>query len=223
MKIKVLIADDHALIRKGLKSIISFEADFSIVGEAENGEKALEMLKLYEPDIILLDLNMPLLNGIKVIELVKQYNSNIKIIVITVEADKKVIHEAINFGTDGYVLKDSAGDEIVDAMRIVYNGGKYIDKSLVATLFSDIKSKNSNTFNILDSLSKREIEVLLNISKGLSNKEIAKELFLSEKTVKNYTTNLFRKLTARDRVHATIMALDSSIEDYYNSKYDLTK
>lgn len=219
MKIKILIADDHELIRKGLKSIISFEEDFNVVGEAENGEKVLEMLKVYEPDVILLDLNMPLLNGIKVIEYVKQYNSNVKIIVITVEDDKNVIHEAINIGADGYVLKDSAGTEIVDAIRIVYNGGKYIDKSLVATLFSDIKNKNNKTSNILDNLSKREIEVLLNISKGLSNKEIAKELFLSEKTVKNYTTNLFRKLTARDRVHATIKALDSSIESYYKTKY----
>ena len=220
MKIKVLIADDHDLIRKGLKSIISFEEDLNIVGEAENGEKVLEMLKLYEVDIILLDLNMPLLNGLKVIEIAKKNNNNLKIIVITVENDRNIIHEAINIGADGYVLKDSAGTEIVDAIRSVYKGGKYIDKSLVATLFSDIKSKTEKTSNALDTLSKREVEILLNISKGLSNKEIGQELFLSEKTVKNYTTNIFRKLTTRDRVHATIMALDNSIEDYYKSKYN---
>ncbi|MBC8061260.1 MAG: response regulator transcription factor [Clostridiaceae bacterium] len=220
MKIKVLIADDHDLIRKGLRSIISFEEDIIIVGEVENGEKVLELLKLHEIDVILLDLNMPLLNGMKVIELAKKSNSDLKIIVITVENDSKVIHEAINIGADGYVLKDSAGTEIVDAIRSVYKGGKYIDKSLVATLFSDIRSKMDKTSNVLDILSKREVEVLLNISKGLSNKEIGQELFLSEKTVKNYTTNLFRKLTTRDRVHATIIALDSNIADYYKSKYD---
>ena len=219
MKIKVLIADDHDLIRKGLKSIIGFEEDISIVGEAENGEKVLEFLKLNEIDVILLDLNMPLLNGMKVIEIVKKNNNNVKIIIITVENDRNVIHEAINIGADGYVLKDSAGTEIVDAIRSVYKGGKYIDKSLVSTLFLDIRSKNDNTYNVLDVLSKREVEVLLNISKGLSNKEIGQELFLSEKTVKNYTTTLFRKLTTRDRVHATIMALDSSIEEYYKNKY----
>lgn len=219
MKIKVLIADDHDLIRKGLKSIISLEEDFIIVGEAENGERVLELIKLHEIDVILLDLNMPLLNGMKVIEIAKKYNSNLKIIIITVEDDRNIIHEAINIGADGYVLKDSAGTEIVDAIRSVYKGGKYIDKSLVATLFLDISSKTEKTSNILDTLSKREIEVLLYISKGLSNKEIGQVLFLSEKTVKNYTTNLFRKLTTRDRVHATIKALDSSIEDYYKSKY----
>lgn len=221
MKIKVLIADDHDLIRKGLRSIISFEEDLVIVGEAENGEKVLELLKNNEPDVILLDLNMPLLSGIKVIEIVKEQKNTVKIIVITVENNRKIIHEAINNGADGYVLKDSAGTEIVDAIRTVYKGDKYIDKSLVSILFSDIKSQNEKTSNILDALSKREIEVLLYISKGFSNKEIGQVLFLSEKTVKNYTTNLFRKLTAHDRVHATIMALDSSIEEYYKNKYTL--
>jgi len=219
MIIKVLIADDHDLIRAGLRSIISFEEDINIAYEAENGEKVLELIRLHEIDVILLDLNMPLINGMKVIEMAKKYNNKVKIIVITVENDIRIIHEAINVGADGYVLKESAGTEIANAIRSVYKGDKYIDKSLVASIFTDLQSKNDKTLNLLDILSKREVEVLLNISKGLSNKEIGEELFLSEKTVKNYTTNIFSKLVARNRVHASKIALDNHIEDYYNRKY----
>jgi two-component system, NarL family, response regulator DegU len=217
--IKVLIADDHALIRQGLKTIIAYEKDMVLVGEAENGEKVLNMLKSYDPNVVLLDLNMPLINGIKVLEQAKKINKTIKIIVLTVENDKRIIHEAINFGADGYVLKDSAGAEIVDAIRIVYMGEKYIDKSLVSILFFDIKNENQRTNSILDFLSKRELEVLLKISRGASNKEIGKQLFLSDKTVKNYATNLFKKLNAPDRVHATIIAFQNNIEGYYKNKY----
>lgn len=217
--INVLIADDHALIRQGVKSIISLEEDINIVGEADNGAKALELLEIQNPHVAILDVNMPILSGIKVLQILKEKSSSIKVIILTVENDIKLIHEAINLGADGYVLKDSAGTEIVDAIRTVYSGEKYIDKSLVSVLFSDIKSKNENTKNVLDSLTKREIEILLRISKGYSNKEIGNQLYLSEKTVKNYATNLFRKLSAPDRIHAAIIAFNSSIEDYYQTKY----
>ncbi len=219
-KIKVSIADDHDLIRQGLKRIISFEEDMIIVGEAENGERAMEMLKLQKPDVALLDLNMPLLNGIDVLKNIKGLKSNVKIIMLTVENDKKTIHEAIDIGADGYVLKDSAGEEIVDAIKTVYSGEKYIDKSLISLLFSDIKNKNRKSNNILDNLSKRELEVLLKISKGFSNKEIGSQLYLSEKTIKNYATNLFRKINVSDRVQATITALENNIQDYFKSKFE---
>jgi two-component system, NarL family, response regulator DegU len=218
--IKVLIADDHDLIRQGLKRIIEFEDDLFIVGEADNGEKVLKMLKLYDPDVLLLDRNMPLMNGIEVLKRIKEEVSEIKVIMLTVENDSKTIKEAINIGADGYVLKDSAGTDIVDAIKAVYTGEKYIDKSLVSLLFSDIKGrdKKKDVF-VLDTLSQRELEVLLKISKGCSNKEIGEQLYLSEKTVKNYATNLFRKINAHDRVHATIFAIENNIEDYYKSKF----
>ena len=221
--IRVLIADDHALIRQGLKTLISYEKDMVLVGEAENGEKVLDMLKLYEPNVVLLDLNMPLISGIEVLEQAKKIDKAVKVIILTVENDRRIIHEAINSGADGYVLKDSAGTEIVDAIRVVNKGEKYIDKSLVSILFSDIKNENIRTNSILDSLSKRELEVLLKISRGASNKEIGEQLFLSDKTVKNYATNLFRKLSTVDRVHATIIAFQANIEDYYKYKYTSKK
>lgn len=216
--IRVSIADDHDIIRQGLKRIISFQEDLSIVSEAENGEIALSMLKLYETDVLLLDFNMPLLNGIEVLKIIKQQENNIKVIMLTVENDRKTLHEAIDIGADGYLLKDSAGTEIVNAIKTVFNGEKYIDKSLVSLLFSGIKSSNKIKTSILDCLTKREVEVLMEISKGLSNKEIGDVLYLSEKTVKNYATSLFRKISVDDRVQAAILAINNNIVDYYKSK-----
>ena len=118
------------------------------------------------------------------------------------------------------MLKDSSGTEIVDAIKTVYEGEKYIDKSLVSLLFSGIKSKDKKKSSVLDSLSKREIDVLIKISKGLNNKKIGEQLYLSEKTVKNYATNLFRKINVNDRVQATILAIENNIEEYYKLKYE---
>jgi two-component system response regulator DegU len=216
--IRVSIADDHDIIRQGIKRIISFQKDLSIVSESENGERALSMLKLYETDVLLLDFNMPLLNGIEVLKIIKQQENNLKVIMLTVENDRKTLHEAIDIGADGYLLKDSAGTEIVNAIKTVFNGEKYIDKSLVSLLFSGIKSSNKIETSILDCLSKREVEVLMEISKGLGNKEIGNVLYLSEKTVKNYATSMFRKINVDDRVQAAILAINNNIVDYYKSK-----
>jgi len=218
--IRILIADDHDIIRQGLKRILSFEEDMDIVAEAENGEEALKFLKLHKLDVILLDCNMPVMNGIQVLGSVKEQGDKIKVIMLTIENDRKTLHTAIDIGADGYMLKDSAGTEIVDAIRIVHKGEKYIDKSLVSLLFSDIKIKMKREPSILDKLSRREVEVLIKISKGLSNKEIGEQLFLSERTVKNYATNLFRKINVEDRVRATILAIENNIEDYYTIKYE---
>lgn len=181
--IKVLIADDHDIIRQGLRRIIDFEKDMDIVGEAENGEKVLDILKHTDSNVIvLLDLNMPVMNGIEALRKVKeQKNNNTKVIMLTIENDRKTIYEAIHIGADGYILKGSMGTDIIEAIRIVQKGEKYIDKSLVTMFFQDIKGKNKRETCILDELSKREIDVLMYISKGLSNKEIGKKLFILEK------------------------------------------
>jgi len=176
--IKVLIADDHELIRQGLKRIISLENDLSVVGDVKNGEMVLNILKSHQCDVLLLDLNMPVLSGIEVLKKIKEQGNNIKVIILTVESDRKTINKAIEIGADGYMLKDSAGEEIVNAIKTVYQGEKYIDKSLISVLFSSIKSMDEKTDNVLDSLTKREIEVLMKIAKGLGNKEIGEQLYL---------------------------------------------
>jgi len=216
--IRILIADDHDIIRQGLKRIISFEEDMDIVCEAENGDKALKLLNQHELDVVVLDCNMPIMSGIEALRSIKAQGDKIKVIMLTVENDRKTISDAINIGADGYMLKDSAGTEIANAIRIVYKGEKYIDKSLVSILFSNIKIKANKVPSILDKLSKREVEVLIKISKGFSNKEIGEQLYLSEKTVKNYATNLFRKINVKDRVQATILAIENNVDEYYISK-----
>lgn len=217
--IKILVADDHDVIRQGLRRIISFEEDMNIAAEAENGWRALELLNQHKFDIVLLDCNMPVMNGIQILERIKQQGDKTKVIMLTIENDRKTLHTAINIGADGYILKDSAGTEIVNAIRLVHKGEKYVDKSLVSVLFSDIKVKAGKESSILDILSKREVEVLNKISKGFSNKDIGEQLFLSEKTVKNYATNLFRKINVEDRVQATIFAIENNIEEYYKRRY----
>ena len=180
----------------------------------------MKLLNMNELDVVLLDCNMPIMNGIEVLGIIKAKGDKIKVIMLTVENDRKTINTAINIGADGYMLKDSAGEEIVNAIRTVYKGEKYIDKSLVSILFSDIKIKDKKASNILDKLSKREVEVLIKISEGLSNKEIGEQLYLSEKTIKNYATNLFRKINVEDRVKATILAIENNIKEYYINKYE---
>lgn len=219
-KIKIFIADDHDIIRQGLKRIISFEEDMDIIGEAENGRNAVKLIYEHALDVVILDCNMPIMNGIQVLENIKEHKDEIKVIMLTVENDRKTIHTAINIGADGYMLKDSAGTEIVNAIRMVYKGEKYIDKSLVSILFSDIKIKDKKAPSVLDALSKREVEVLAKISKGFSNKEIGEQLYLSEKTIKNYATNIFRKINVEDRVRATILAIENNIQEYYINKFE---
>lgn len=217
--IKVIIADDHDIIRQGLKRIIDFEGDICIIDEAENGKKVLALLDTCKPDVILLDCNMPFMDGIEVLRTVKEFHPSIKVVMLTVENDKKTIHTAIQIGADGYVLKDSAGTEIVQAIKRVYRGEKYIDYSLVDSLFWNIKNEGKQENHPFQELSRRELEVLMTMSKGLSNKEAAEKLYLSEKTVKNYATNLFKKLKVYDRVQATIMALQNDVEAYYKMHY----
>lgn len=213
--IKVLLADDHDLIRQGLKRIIEFEDNLQVVGEADNGEKVISLIEITCPDIILLDMKMPLMDGLDVLKKIKEKKNKIKVIMLTVENDSRVIRDAINIGADGYVLKEAAGHEIVNAIKIVNGGDKYIDKSLVSLLFSSLSKDKKEESNIFDGLSNREVEILYYISKGYSNKEIGDTLYISEKTVKNYATKLFRKIDVSDRVHATIFAIDNEIDEYY--------
>lgn len=221
-KISVMVVDDHDLIREGLNRIISFEEDLLIVGQFKNGEEMLNSLKENIPDVVLLDINMPIKNGLDTLKILKKIYLNIKVVMLTVENDRKTIMEAIDIGADAYILKESAGTEIVRAIRSVYIGEKYIDNSLIKAIFLDIKKsnnmiKNKETEN-LESLTNRELSILYEISKGLKNKEIADKLFLSEKTVKNYITSIFKKIEVDDRVQATIYAIRNNIEEFYENK-----
>lgn len=214
--INIAIADDHALIREGLSKILSYENDLNIVVESSSGEDLIRKIEGLDVDIVLLDINMYGLDGIETLKIIKKKCEKIKIIILTVEKQRRKIREAMDFDASGYVLKESAGSKITNAIRTVYAGGKYIDKSLIDSFINDVNIEGRN--NLLDSLTNRELRILLEISNGLKNKDIAEKLYLSEKTIKNYVTTIFKKIGVEDRVHATIFAINNSIEEYYNRR-----
>lgn len=210
--IQIVMIDDHDLIREGLKRIVDFEPDLDVIGEGRNGKEAIELCESKHPDVILLDINMPVMDGITALKTIKMNIPQIKVIILSVENEKSKLKQAIDIGADGYILKDSAGTEITDAIRVVCNGEKYLDKSLVKYLFVNVKEEPEE--ELLTTLTEREIEILYYISQGLANREIGKQLYLSEKTIKNYATKIFRKLGVEDRVQATIYALKHNIQGY---------
>lgn len=216
-KIKVLIADDHDLIRQGLKSILNYEDDFVVVGEASNGEEALALIKMYHPDILLMDINMPIKSGIEVLKIIKEGGLPVKVLLLTVESDKKTIMEAIEIGADGYILKGSGTQDIIDGIRRVHQDENYIDKSLVSMLFRKVAARDRE-HDLLVELSEKELEILYHLSKGYSNKEIGDMMFLSEKTIKNNATKIFKTIQVRDRVQATIYAIEHKIDELISKK-----
>ncbi|GAB6108478.1 response regulator transcription factor [Fusibacter bizertensis] len=212
--IKVLIADDHDLIRQGLKSIIAYEKDMVVTGEAANGEEVFTMLELYKPDVLLMDINMPIMSGIEVLKKLKLANNTVKVLLLTVESDKKTILQAIEIGAEGYILKGSSTEELLEGIRRVFGDENYIDKSLVTLLFKRVTHNDSEN-KVLKELGSRDLEILMYISKGMSNKEIGAQMFLSEKTIKNNATRIFRIIEVRDRVQATIYAIENRVEELF--------
>lgn len=212
--IKVVIADDHALIREGIKQILELEDDIIVIGQAGDGEEAFSMAIGLKPDIILLDINMPKLNGIETLIRFKDMGIKSKVIILTIHEDKEYILKTLKLGANGYMLKDSSADSLIKGIRDVAKGEKYIQPSV-----ADLVSRSSNYdeyFNIsidkINSLTKREYEVLILIAEGLNNKDIADRLYISEKTVKNHVSNIFKKLDLNDRVQAAIFAYKNNIK-----------
>jgi len=221
--IKIIIVDDHPLIKEGIKQILSFYDDIHIVGEGCNGQEALELANNTPCDLLLLDINMPVLNGIEVVRKLKVSHPQLPILLLTVENDYHTIKEAISLNINGYILKESAGSTLVTAIRQIHTGEHFIDSTLTKTLFTLIQdSPLTNTSVVpiepslqeahpLHTLSLREKEILTHLSKGLTNKEIGAKLFLSEKTIRNSLTKIFKKIDVKDRVHAKAFALEHQV------------
>lgn len=213
-KIKILIADDHSLIRQGLKQILELEKDMIVIAQASNGREAIQLARECRPDVILMDINMPGINGLQAIKELKQERLDSRIIVLTIHEDREYLFKTLQMGAEGYVLKDAEPSVLVDAIRNVYSGQSYIQPNMTAELVKEFnrvtlheKEKNDES-----NLTSREIEVLELIAEGMINKEIAKRLYISEKTVKNHVSNIFRKLNVSDRTQAAIYAFKHNIK-----------
>ncbi len=208
-KITVLIADDHALMRQGLKQILELEEDIEVVGLAIDGEDTLKKTLKLKPDIVLLDINMPRMNGIQTLRRLKDMGADSKIIILTIHEAREYLFETINIGAAGYVLKDAESSSLIKAVRDVYDGNSYIHPSLVCTLSEE---REGDVQQQKKRLTKREYEVLMLIAEGKNNKEIAENLFISEKTVKNHVSNIFKKIQVNDRTQAAIYAYKHNIK-----------
>lgn len=219
MPIKILIADDHALLRQGIRKVLELEEDFQVIGEAGDGEEAVENTAALVPEILLLDINMPKINGLEVIKRVRERQPKVKIIVLTIHDDENYVMEVIKAGAVGYLLKDIEPGMLVMAIRTVHKGESFIYPTLAKKLFGEINRQHERNLEAVkvmerskeERLSYREIEVLEMVCKGLSNQEVAKQLFLSEKTVKNHLTSIFRKIGVSDRTQAVLYAIRNKI------------
>jgi DNA-binding NarL/FixJ family response regulator len=212
--IRILIADDHALIRTGIRTILSFKEDLKVIGEAINGQDAIDNVLALGPDVIFLDVNLPDMTGLEVLKHIKGQGRGTKVVMLTADGEQDTLFQAIEAGADGYLLKDSESEDITQAVYQVCQGETYIDKRLVRYLVNQVKRQTQSEDNKLRDLTDREISVLKLIAQGMTNQEIAEKLFLSEKTVKNYATTIYRKLEVKDRVKATLYAINNDIDTF---------
>ncbi len=211
MNIKIMIVDDQRLMREGLKTILELEQDFNVVQLAENGKDALDKITDIEPDIILMDIRMPIMDGVECTKLIKQKYPSIKVLILTTFDDDEFIIDALINGAVGYILKDLSSEKLVEAIRDAYNGNSIMQPEVASKVIAHIAGKAKepiqNSVSLKLDLTDREKEILKLVGKGMSNKEIAKTLYISEGTVKNYISNLYSKLEVDDRSKLTLYAI----------------
>ena len=210
-KIEIIIADDHMMIREGLKQLLELDGTMKVIAEANDGEECLNLLnKKIHPDLLLLDINMPKKNGIEVLEYIKQNKIPVKVLILTVHNEVEYLLKAVDIGIDGYLLKDSSYDELKEAIDVVISGNTYIQPSLLPALNESMEDYALDKEKI-ECLTKRELDVLRLISEGCSNKKISDELTISERTVKNHISHIFRKIDVEDRTQAAVFAIRNKI------------
>ena len=206
MGINLIIADDHPIVRRGLVFFLKTQPDINVAGEASNGNEVVQLAENLQPDVILMDLLMPGINGIEATKKIKTAYPHIRIIILTSFSDQDQVIPAIEAGADGYQLKDVEPDILVQAIREVASGGKSLHPKATDQIVSQFTKKRKEDTKI-DELTTREKEVLVEIANGKSNKEIAASLFITEKTVKTHVSNILAKLELSDRTQAALFAV----------------
>jgi len=196
--IRLLIAEDHAIVRQGIRTIFNQTDTITVVAEAADGEEAVALFRQHQPDVAMIDLRMPKLEGVDTIAQIRQEFPDARLIILTTYNTDEDIYRGLSAGASGYLLKDTTAEELINAVQSVYNGRKYIPPNVAIKLAERLTS---------DQLTDREIEVLQLLAKGKSNLEIGSDLFITEGTVKFHLNNIFNKLQAKDRAQAVITAL----------------
>ena len=210
MSIKILIADDHLMVREGLKQLLELDGDIKVISEASDGLECLDLLNHIRPDVVLLDINMPKMNGLEVLQEIRKQKMNIKVLVLTIHNEVEYLLRAVDIGINGYILKDSESSVLKKAIFAVHNGETYIQPSLSPLLNSKMIDRDVDKEKI-KSLTRRELDVLKLLAEGLFNKEIAFKLDISERTVKNHVSNIFKKIDVADRTQAAVFAIRNNL------------
>lgn len=203
---KLLIVDDDALIRESLSILLGLEDDIEVVGTASNGQEAYELCITSRPDIVLMDVRMPIMDGVLGTKIIKESFNEIKVVILTTFKDDEYIKEALKNGAEGYILKNQTSDSIIDSLKAVIKGNMVFEKNVAETISSFMREENKKTPTDYN-LTEREADILKLIGEGMSNKEISKVLYLGEGTIRNYITNLLEKLQLRDRTQLAIFYL----------------
>jgi DNA-binding NarL/FixJ family response regulator len=216
MTIKILICDDQSLFREALHTLLGSYSDLLVVGEASNGEEAIRLVSAKSPDIVLMDLRMPMMDGVEATRRIVQVTNDVKVIVLTTFDDDETVFEGLRAGAVGYLLKDVSSEKLVEAIRAANKGEYFLLPSITAKVVSEFSriSKpliKKADLELIDPLSPREVEILRIVASGASNKEIAEKLFISEGTVKNHLSSILSKLGVRDRMQAILKAKELGI------------
>lgn len=223
-KARVILADDHQLFREGLKRILNMEEDIEVVAEAADGVQVLELCNTYKPDIVLMDINMPIQNGVIATEKLTQYMPDIKIVILSIHDDESYVFETLRKGASGYLLKDMEADTLIHAVRAVLDGHAYIHPRVTGKLINHLRRMTylddpsmmqeraeARGAQIIPSednpLTRREAEVLRLLAEGLNNRAIGERLIISEKTVKNHVSSILKKMKVKDRTHAVVISI----------------
>lgn len=210
---KVLVCDDQAIVRDGLELLLKLETDIDVVGAAQDGAEAVEMVTKFLPDLVLMDLIMPGMNGVEATRRICTEYPAIKILVLTTYDDDEWVFDAVRAGAAGYILKDTPREKVIEAIRGTLSGKSYVDPVVAGKLLQHISNKQEEPQSILtDKLTPREVEVLRAISRGLNNTDIAARLHLSEGTIRNHISTIFIKLEVTDRTQAAIIAIRHGLD-----------
>lgn len=206
MAVKIMIADDHIMFREGLKCLLEQDEKIDVIAEAGDGAECVELLQNTQPELLILDIKMPGMNGFQVMEILKKQETEIPVLMLTASNEMDCLIHAIDVGVKGYLLKECNTAELKEAIFTIIDGKTYIQPNLVPLLQCTMKKKNLDKIK-LDLLTSRERELLKLLSGGMNNKEIAEKLLLSERTVKNHLSNIFKKLDVADRTQAAVFAI----------------
>ncbi|MCB9076930.1 MAG: response regulator transcription factor [Anaerolineaceae bacterium] len=209
---KVVICDDQAIIRDGLEMLLKLEKDIEVLGQAQDGSEAVEMVQKTQPDLVLMDLKMPGLNGIEATRQIRAHYPHTKVLVLTTYDDDEWVFDAIRAGASGYLLKDTPREEVIKAVRGTVTGKTFLDPAVAGKVLTQVAGSHAHASTLLtDKLTEREADVLRLVARGFTNADIAERLHLSEGTVRNHVSAIFAKLEVSDRTQAAVIAIQHGL------------